>query len=58
MAEEVILTREGLEELEKRLEYLKVEKRAEITALRARRNLVSNSGVMAFTCVSERSAAP
>ena len=31
MAEEVILTREGLEELEKRLEYLKVEKRAEIT---------------------------
>ena len=31
MAEEVILTKEGLEELEKRLEYLKVEKRAEIT---------------------------
>ena len=31
MAEEVILTREGLEELEKRLEYLKVQKRAEIT---------------------------
>lgn len=31
MAEEVIITKEGLEELEKRLEYLKVEKRAEIT---------------------------
>ena len=31
MAEEVILTREGKEELEKRLEYLKLEKRAEIT---------------------------
>ena len=31
MAEEVILTKEGKEELEKRLEYLKVEKRAEIT---------------------------
>ena len=31
MAEEVFLTKEGLEELEKRLEYLKVEKRAEIT---------------------------
>ena len=31
MAEEVILTKEGLEELEKRLEYLKVQKRAEIT---------------------------
>lgn len=31
MADEVILTKEGLEELEKRLEYLKVEKRAEIT---------------------------
>lgn len=28
MAEEVILTKEGLEELEKRLEYLKVQKRA------------------------------
>ena len=28
---EVILTKEGKEELEKRLEYLKVEKRAEIT---------------------------
>lgn len=31
MAEEVILTKEGKEELEKRLEYLKLEKRAEIT---------------------------
>ena len=31
MAEEVILTKEGKEELEKRLDYLKVEKRAEIT---------------------------
>ena len=31
MAEEVLLTNEGKEELEKRLEYLKVEKRAEIT---------------------------
>ena len=31
MAEEVILTREGKEELEKRLEYLKFEKRKEIT---------------------------
>ena len=31
MAEEVILTKEGKEELEKRLEYLKFEKRKEIT---------------------------
>ncbi|MBQ9485659.1 MAG: transcription elongation factor GreA [Clostridia bacterium] len=31
MAEEVILTKEGKEELEKRLEYLKIEKRKEIT---------------------------
>ncbi len=31
MAEEVMLTKEGKEELEKRLEYLKVHKRAEIT---------------------------
>ena len=31
MAEEVILTKEGKEELEKRLEFLKVVKRAEIT---------------------------
>lgn len=31
MAEEVILTKEGKEELEKRLEYLKVTARAEIT---------------------------
>ena len=31
MAEEVILTKEGLEELEKLLENLKVQKRAEIT---------------------------
>ena len=31
MAEEVMLTKEGKEELEKRLEYLKVVKRAEIT---------------------------
>ncbi|MBR5900452.1 MAG: transcription elongation factor GreA [Clostridia bacterium] len=31
MAEEVILTKEGKEELEKRLKYLKVTKRAEIT---------------------------
>ena len=31
MAEEVILTKEGKEELKKRLEYLKVVKRAEIT---------------------------
>ena len=31
MAEEVILTKEGKEELEKRLEYLKYEKRKEIT---------------------------
>ncbi len=31
MAEEVLLTKEGKEKLEKRLEYLKVEKRAEIT---------------------------
>ena len=31
MSEEVILTKEGKEELEKRLEYLKVQKRAEIT---------------------------
>ena len=31
MAEEVILTKEGKEELEKRLEYLKVQKREEIT---------------------------
>ncbi len=31
MAEEVLLTKEGKEELEKRLQYLKVEKRAEIT---------------------------
>lgn len=31
MADEVILTKEGKEELEKRLEYLKLEKRAEIT---------------------------
>ncbi len=31
MSEEVILTKEGKEELEKRLEYLKVTKRAEIT---------------------------
>lgn len=31
MVEEVILTKEGKEELEKRLNYLKVEKRAEIT---------------------------
>lgn len=31
MAEEVLLTKEGKEELEKRLEYLKVVKRAEIT---------------------------
>jgi transcription elongation factor GreA len=31
MAEEVILTKEGKEELEKRLDYLKVTKRAEIT---------------------------
>ena len=30
MAEEVLLTKEGKEELEKRLEYLKVEKRAEM----------------------------
>ena len=31
MAEEVMLTKEGKEELEKRLEFLKVTKRAEIT---------------------------
>ncbi len=31
MVEEVILTKEGKEELEKRLEYLKVQKREEIT---------------------------
>jgi transcription elongation factor GreA len=31
MAEEVLLTKEGKEELEKRLEYLKLEKRPEIT---------------------------
>ena len=31
MAEEVLLTKEGKEELEKRLDYLKKEKRAEIT---------------------------
>ena len=31
MAEEVMLTKEGKEELEKRLDYLKVTKRAEIT---------------------------
>ncbi len=31
MAEEVLLTKEGKEDLEKRLEYLKVQKRAEIT---------------------------
>ena len=31
MADEVILTKEGKEELEKRLEFLKVTKRAEIT---------------------------
>ena len=31
MAEEVVLTKEGYEELDKRLEYLKVTKRAEIT---------------------------
>ena len=31
MAEEVILTKEGKEELEKKLEYLKLVKRAEIT---------------------------
>lgn len=31
MSEEVLLTKEGLEELEKRLEYLKVVKRPEIT---------------------------
>ena len=31
MAEEVLLTKEGKEELEKRLDYLKVTKRAEIT---------------------------
>ncbi len=31
MAEEVLLTKEGKEELEKRLQYLKSEKRAEIT---------------------------
>ncbi|MBQ0099524.1 MAG: transcription elongation factor GreA [Firmicutes bacterium] len=31
MAEEVLLTKEGKEELEKRLEYLKLTKRAEIT---------------------------
>lgn len=31
MSEEVILTKEGKEELEKKLEYLKVQKRAEIT---------------------------
>ena len=31
MAEEVILTKEGKKELEKRLEYLKITKRAEIT---------------------------
>lgn len=31
MAEEVILTKEGKEELEKRLKYLKVTKRAEVT---------------------------
>lgn len=31
MAEEVLLTKEGKEELKKRLEYLKVTKRAEIT---------------------------
>jgi transcription elongation factor GreA len=31
MAEEVILTKEGKEELEKRLEYLKIQKREEIT---------------------------
>ena len=31
MADEVLLTKEGKEELEKRLEYLKVVKRAEIT---------------------------
>ena len=31
MAEEVLLTKEGKEELEKTLEYLKTEKRAEIT---------------------------
>ena len=31
MADEVLLTKEGKEELEKRLDYLKVEKRAEIT---------------------------
>ena len=31
MADEVLLTKEGKEELEKKLEYLKVEKRAEIT---------------------------
>ena len=31
MAEEVLLTKEGKEELEKRLDYLKVQKRAEIT---------------------------
>ena len=31
MADEVLLTKEGKEELEKRLDYLKVQKRAEIT---------------------------
>ncbi len=31
MADEVLLTKEGKEELEKRLDYLKMEKRAEIT---------------------------
>lgn len=31
MAEEVLLTKEGKEELEKRLDYLKIQKRAEIT---------------------------
>ena len=31
MADEVILTKEGKEELEKRLEYLKIQKREEIT---------------------------
>ena len=31
MSDEVILTKEGKEELEKRLKYLKVEKSAEVT---------------------------
>ena len=31
MAEEVLLTKEGKEELEKRLDYLKIVRRAEVT---------------------------